>query len=85
MTLSNQAKKALNLFNTNLGQIVSRQQIIDATQWSDKTVDTYISKKWLNTILEPMGSDTYKVILDKPLSPELFDDLQTQVDPRVRT
>lgn len=85
MTLSNQAKMALNLFNTNLGQVISRQQIIDATKWAEKTVDTYISKKWLNTILEPTGSDTYKVILDKALNPEEFDDLQTQVDQRVRT
>lgn len=85
MTLSNQAKIALNLFNTNLGQVVSRQQIIDITRWAEKTVDTYISKKWLNTILVPVGSDNYKVNLDKALSEEEFDDLQTQVDQRVRT
>lgn len=85
MTLSNQAKIALNLFNTNLGQVVSRQQIIDVTRWAEKTVDTYISKKWLNTILLPVGSDNYKVNLYKALSEEEFDDLQTQVDQRVRT
>lgn len=85
MTLSNQAKIALNLFNTHLGQIVSRQQIIDVTRWAEKTVDTYISKKWLNTILVPIDSDHYKVNLDKALSEEEFDDLQTQVDQRVRT
>ncbi|WP_100915064.1 hypothetical protein [Pseudoalteromonas spongiae] len=84
MTLSNQAKKALELFNSNIGKVISRANIIGHTKWAENTVDTYISKKWLNTILEAQGSDTYKVILEKQMTENEFDDLQTQVDQRVR-
>ncbi|ELI6430192.1 winged helix-turn-helix domain-containing protein [Vibrio harveyi] len=84
MTLSNQAKKALELFNSNRGKVISRANIIEHTKWAEKTVDTYIGKKWLNTILEAQSSNTYKVILKKQMTEKEFDDLQTQVDQRVR-
>ena len=84
MALSNQAKKALKLFNSNIGKVVSRKDIINATSWAEATVDTYISKKWLNTLLEAQGNNTYKVILPDAITEAQFDDLQTQVDLRVR-
>lgn len=84
MPLSPQAKIALKLFNSRIGNQVSRQEIINTTRWSVKTVDTYINKKWVNTILLPNGNDIFTVILKRELSELEFDDLQTQVDYRVR-
>ncbi|HDZ8910959.1 TPA: hypothetical protein RUX66_003774 [Aeromonas dhakensis] len=84
MPLSVQAKLALELFNRKIGGQVSRQEIIISTRWSAKTVDTYINKKWINTILSPIGNDHFSVILKSELSEDSFYDLQTQVDPRVR-
>lgn len=84
MPLSVQAKLALALFNRKIGGQVSRQEIIISTKWSAKTVDTYINKKWVNTILLPNGNNTFTVILKRELSELEFDDLQTQVDYRVR-
>lgn len=84
MPLSRQAKIALSLFNSRIGNQVTRQEIITLTRWSEKTVDTYINKKWINTILRHNGNNTFTILLTRELTELEFDDLQTQVDFRVR-
>ncbi|MGI2168555.1 hypothetical protein [Shewanella oncorhynchi] len=85
MKLSSKAKLVLSLFNDNIGGNLSREDIINATNWGGATVDTYINKKWVNLVLEPLGNDNYKVILTSIMAEDEFYDLQTQVHQLVRT
>ncbi|MFZ6039806.1 hypothetical protein ACOV11_04780 [Vibrio natriegens] len=85
MALSEKAKKALELFKLKNSQYVTVNEIAEYTGWTQNTVKTYINKKWKGTVLEVPKKGIYIVSIPDDITVEQFDDLQTQVDRRVRT
>ncbi|MFA0615744.1 hypothetical protein AB4582_16155 [Vibrio splendidus] len=84
MALSDKAKKVLELFKSKNSQRVTVDEIASYTGWTPNTVRTYINKKWKGTVLQVPQKGVYIVFIPDDLTEEQFDDLQTQVDRRVR-
>jgi serine/threonine protein kinase len=83
MALVKGAKRCYDwLLAKSSGEIVSREEIMSASGWSDVSLGTYFRKNKLAPFLMPLEGNDVKVLLDgKGLSERYFDEVFTQTAP----
>ena len=65
------------------GEIVTRQQVMDVTQWSAVSLRTYINKNKIAPFIARLAGDKLKVLLDgSDITERFFDETFTQTAPR---
>lgn len=83
MALVKGAKRCFEWLQTrSSGEIVTRQDVMTASGWSDVSLATYFRKNKLAPFLMPLEGDQVKVLLDgATLSERYFDEVFTQTAP----
>ena len=84
MTLSKGARLCYEWLRSKTGgEIVERQEVLEATDWMDTSLKTYLGKNKLSPFLLPLENDRLKVLMPgEEVSEDFFHEVFTQTAPR---
>ena len=83
MALLKGAKRCYNWLRTkHAGDVVTKTDVMQASEWSDVSLDTYLRKNKLGPFLLALEGDKLQVLQDgAQLSERYFDEVFTQTAP----